>query len=146
VANRNSTELSEEILCQSLTAGQVVYLFVDEDSTTIGGSFTIEVIACTEEAEPNDTLATAGAFTNFIEGSTNTTTDVDFYSLGTPAAGWRHRLNQNRSCRRFCHRRHQSRFPQSILPIVVRHQNRDLSKEIVNLVFRLIFVRLYWQT
>ncbi|GEM_PF-2253411 len=88
-ANRNSTELSEEVLCQTLTAGQVVYIFVDEDSTTIGGSFTIEVITCTEETEPNDTPATAGAFTNFIEGSANTTTDVDFYSLGTPAAGSR---------------------------------------------------------
>jgi hypothetical protein len=91
-ANRDSVgsvNSSEEVKCLSLTAGQQVFVFVDENSVTDGSSFTIEVNSCTQETEPNDTPAQANPIVLGIEGSINPAGDADFYTLGTLAAGSR---------------------------------------------------------
>ena len=88
-ANRNTSNSAEDVRCVSLAASQQVFVFVDENVTTTGSTFTIEVSRCFAESEPNDTPATAA--TNFFggTGSMNVANDVDFYSLGSPAAGSR---------------------------------------------------------
>jgi hypothetical protein len=88
-ANRHKAEHSEEIPCLSLTSGQQIFLFVDEDAFFDGSSFIIEASRCTKETEPNDTPATANTPTFGIEGSIGTVGDTDFFTLGTPAAGSR---------------------------------------------------------
>ncbi len=92
-ANRNTTTANgaEEITCQALTAGQQVFLFVDEVTTasTANVSFFVEVLPCVSEVEANGTTATANAVACGIQGGTTPAGDVDFYSLGTPAAGSR---------------------------------------------------------
>jgi hypothetical protein len=88
-ANRGSLSTSEEVKCVSLGMGQQVFVFVDENLATVGGSFTIEATTCQSESEPNDTPATASLFVNGIEGSINPAGDADFYSIGAPAAGSR---------------------------------------------------------
>jgi hypothetical protein len=88
-ANRNSSASSEEIACLALTAGQQIFLFVDEDSLTTGSPFTIEATQCTAETEANNTPATANALSCGVQGSINPAADVDFFSLGTPATGSR---------------------------------------------------------
>jgi hypothetical protein len=88
-ANRQSVNSSEEVSCVALSTGQQVFVFVDENSVTVGSSFTIEVNTCTRETEPNDTPATANTLACGIEGTINPGTDADFYSLGTPATGSR---------------------------------------------------------
>src|SRR5262249_48168579 len=60
--------------------------------TFIGSTFKIEATICARETEPNNTPATANNFGSQmfgIEGSINSAGDVDFYSLGSPAAGSR---------------------------------------------------------
>jgi len=97
-SNKNFTATQhaarEEVTCQAMSAGAVKYVIVDECvASTAGGPFTIEAFPCYQEAEPNDTPATAGtapyAGVSPVEGSTNPGTDVDFFSLGTPPAGSR---------------------------------------------------------
>src|SRR4029450_6446319 len=88
-ANRGSLSTSEEVKCVSLGMGQQVFVFVDENLATVGGSFTVEATTCQSESEPNDTPATASLFVNGIEGSINPAGDADFYSIGAPAAGSR---------------------------------------------------------
>src|SRR5262249_2871810 len=88
-ANRSATSSAEEIMCLALTAGQQIFLFVDEGALTDGSSFTIEATKCFSEVEPNDTPATANPGVVSLEGSINPGSDIDFYSLGTPAAGSR---------------------------------------------------------
>jgi hypothetical protein len=88
-ANRNSVGTSEEVQCLPLATGQQVFVFVDENSTSDGSSFRLEVNLCPRETEPNDTPAQANPFSFGIEGSINPVGDADFYSLGTPAAGSR---------------------------------------------------------
>jgi hypothetical protein len=93
--NRASGSSSEELMCLSLTAGQQIFIFVDDTTpvaTFPGTSFTIEANACIRETEPNNTPATAnnfGAAAFGIEGSITPAGDADFYSLGTPASGSR---------------------------------------------------------
>ena len=90
-ANRNTLTAqyaaAEEIVCQPMTAGQVTYLFVDECAATVnGGGYTIEAWPCGQETESNNTPGTATAFATCpMEGAIGTTSDVDFFSLGTPA-------------------------------------------------------------
>lgn len=90
-ANRNTLTAqyaaAEEIVCQPMTAGQVTYLFVDECAATLnGGGYTIEAWPCGQETESNNTPGTATAFATCpMEGAIGTTSDVDFFSLGTPA-------------------------------------------------------------
>jgi hypothetical protein len=89
-ANRNSFGNSEEVSCVTISSGQQVFVFVDDDLSAGGGSsFTIEVNICTRESEPNDTPATADPLLCGIEGAINPAGEADFYSLGTPAAGSR---------------------------------------------------------
>ncbi len=91
VANRNSEQFlqREEVPCLSLAANQKVFVVVDSFSSTSGGNFTVQVDACTPETESNNTPATAGPLSCNLEGSINSSTDVDFFSLGSPAAGSR---------------------------------------------------------
>lgn len=92
-ANRsfNNTDLAEEVMCQTLTAGQLVYLYVDDQAGATlnnGSDFNIEVNRCTLENDTaNNSQATADALACPIEGSTNAAGDVDWYNLGTPPSG-----------------------------------------------------------
>ena len=89
-SNRVTANTSEEVVCQPLTAGQQVFIFVDQSVVTgDGSSFTIEVNLCAREAEPNGTPATANAFQCGIEGTISPGTETDFYALGSLAAGSR---------------------------------------------------------
>jgi len=94
-SNRSSTSTSEELMCISLTSGQQIFIFVDDNTSStsfIGGSFKIEATTCSREAEPNDTPATGDNFGSQIfgiEGSITPLGDVDFYTLGTPGPGAR---------------------------------------------------------
>ncbi len=93
-ANRNSNtsafSASEELMCVPMTAGQQVFVFVDETTAvTTGGGFVIEATPCVRETEANGTPATANALTCGTEGTISPTGDIDFFSLGTPAAGSR---------------------------------------------------------
>jgi hypothetical protein len=88
-SNRNASGSSEEIACLSLSAGQQIFLFVDEDVLTTGSPFTIEATQCTAETEANNTPATANTFSCAVQGSINPAADVDFFSIGTPATGSR---------------------------------------------------------
>jgi len=88
-ANRQTGGTSESVNCVSLTTGQQVFVFVDENVVSGGGSFRISVTQCIQETEPNDTPATATAVSFGIEGSINPASNADFYSLGTFPAGSR---------------------------------------------------------
>jgi len=90
-ANRNSSTspASEEVMCQTLAAGQTVFVFADESASTAGSTYTVEVNKCTQESGSNDTPATANANACGIEGSITPTNEADFFSLGTPATGAR---------------------------------------------------------
>lgn len=88
-ANRSTASTSEEILCLSLTSGQVIFIFVDENAATAGSTFTIEATNCSSESEPNDTPATADPLIFGGEGAIFPAGDADFYSLGTFPAGSR---------------------------------------------------------
>ena len=93
-ANRqtSSTAFSnvEEIYSAALVAGTTYYIFVDESTLqTTFGAFTIEAFASNKETEPNGTTATANALQCNLEAAIGAAADVDFYSLGTPAAGSR---------------------------------------------------------
>ncbi len=85
-ANRTSAP-AEEVMCQSLANGEMVYAVVDEEAPT-GGTFTIEAVACDRESESNDAPGMADTLSCGKEGSLPET-DIDFYVLGTPGAGWR---------------------------------------------------------
>lgn len=94
-SNRINGSTSEELMCLSLTAGQQIFIFVD-DSTAVGtfqGSpFTIEANTCARETEANNTPGTAnnfGAQAFSVEGSITPAGDVDFYTIGSPASGSR---------------------------------------------------------
>jgi len=91
-ANRDPSSTSEEIQCLPLGVGQNVWVFVDENTVTAGSTFTLEATLCDQESEPNDTPATADAVTLPVlgtEGSISPAGDVDFFALGTVAAGSR---------------------------------------------------------
>ncbi len=90
--NTNSVNASESVQCLALTNGQQVFVFVDEFSA-VGGSFIIKVTQCAtatgNDVEPNGTPATANALACGAQGGIVPAADVDFYTLGTPAAGSR---------------------------------------------------------
>lgn len=88
-ANRQAGTTAEEVPCQSLVASQTVFVFVDENAVTAGGTFTIEATRCVPETEPNDTPGTADPLIFGGEGSISPGGDVDFFSLGAPVAGSR---------------------------------------------------------
>lgn len=79
----------EELYCLPLTSNQLIYIFVDEDYLTSGSTFSIEVNRCRKETEPNNSTATANSLPSGAEGSLSTTSDQDYYALGTFPAGSR---------------------------------------------------------
>jgi thrombospondin type 3 repeat protein/uncharacterized protein DUF11/slime mold repeat-containing protein len=88
-ANRSTSSLAEEVMCQSLAAGQQVFVFVD-DNGTAASNFNLEVNRCPRETEPNATPATANAFVCGEEGSLSPANEADFFALpGIPNAGSR---------------------------------------------------------
>jgi uncharacterized repeat protein (TIGR01451 family) len=88
-ANRNPAYPDEEVSCLSLSAGQAVYAYVDENAPTSGGSFVIEVNRCEAEAEPNGTPVSAGELACGVEGAITPAGDADFFALGVPGSGSR---------------------------------------------------------
>lgn len=89
-ANRSQVNSVEEVMCLPLTAGQEVFVIVDDnDLGNPGSSFTLEVTACVREIEPNNSPAEAFPFSNGIEGSTVPQFDMDFLALGRFPRGWR---------------------------------------------------------
>ncbi|HEY2952144.1 MAG TPA: hypothetical protein VGK40_06155 [Verrucomicrobiae bacterium] len=92
-ANRSSASKAEEIPCYSMSAGQQVYLIVDENVGSEGSAFTVEVTSCIHETEPNDDFVTANIFNPIlgIEGSiaSGMNPDLDYYSLGAHPPGSR---------------------------------------------------------
>src|SRR5262249_5666313 len=87
-ANRNASA-GEEVKCLSLTAGQTVYLYVDEASLGTGSSFVLEANRCVQETEINDTPAQAEEPSCGIEGAITPANEADMFKLGTPASGSR---------------------------------------------------------
>jgi HYR domain-containing protein/Calx-beta domain-containing protein len=90
-ANRSTStsNSADEVDCVSLTAGTQYFFIVDGATAGVGGSFTAEVNDCTPETEPNDTPAQANSLGCPTTISINPASDVDFFNLGTPAAGSR---------------------------------------------------------
>jgi uncharacterized repeat protein (TIGR01451 family) len=88
-ANRNSGNPAEEVKCVPLAAGQTVYVYVDETAASAGSTFQVEVNACANETEPDDSPAAASTLTCGIEGSISVNGDVDFFTLGVPVTGSR---------------------------------------------------------
>lgn len=89
-ANRSPASTAEEVVCVSLAANQRVFIFVDEhDGFTTGSSFTLEVNECFREHEPNNAWTNANFIPCGLVGSIASASDVDFYHLGSPPAGWR---------------------------------------------------------
>jgi hypothetical protein len=92
-ANRRLTTppVAEEVMCLPITGGTTVYAFVDDNTLTGGGNFTIEVNDCVRESESNDAPATANNIAGVcgIEASSDPGGNVDFYSLGPVAPGSR---------------------------------------------------------
>lgn len=93
-ANRNTQSVqyagADEIWCRDMTAGETVYLVVDEcAASTAGGGFALDIGPCAGESEPNDTPAEAEVYVPGsscpFEGSIDPSGDVDFLSLGSPA-------------------------------------------------------------
>lgn len=84
VANRNSTAATaaEELTCLQLTGGQPYFGFVDGNTLVTGSTLELEVNACTQETEPNNTPATANALVCGITGGITTAGESDFYNLG----------------------------------------------------------------
>jgi hypothetical protein len=90
LANRNPASRAEELYCLSLSAGQRILIFVDENDPTEGGStFSIEATKCARESEPNNSQAAANVLPCGVEGSIAPSGDVDYYGLGTFPAGYR---------------------------------------------------------
>jgi hypothetical protein len=82
---------SEEITCIFLSAGTTIFVFVDEASAGSGGTFAVvaEQQCDSQEFEPNDTPATADPLGCGLRGDAVVNFDVDYHTLGTPAAGSR---------------------------------------------------------
>lgn len=88
-ANRNSGNPAEEVKCLPLSAGQTVYVYVDEAAAGGGSAFNVEVNRCVDESEPDDTAATASSLVCGQEGSIGANGDADFFTLGVPDSGSR---------------------------------------------------------
>jgi uncharacterized repeat protein (TIGR01451 family) len=81
---------TEEVTCLSMTAGQSVFVYVDETATaTAGGAFAIEASQCTREIEPNNTPGTANSLGCGVEASMSPAGDIDFFTLGVQTTGSR---------------------------------------------------------
>lgn len=89
-ASATNSNTAEEVSCLPLSAGQVVFVFVDDDAAGGAGSgFRLEANRCAIESEPNGTPATASALSCGMEGTITPAGEADFYALGAPAANAR---------------------------------------------------------
>jgi hypothetical protein len=88
-ANRTTASGAEEVMCLPLDMFQQIYVYVDGATSTAASTFTLEVNQCISETEPNGTPDAANDLDCGIKGSISPAGDVDFYSLGTLAAGSR---------------------------------------------------------
>jgi subtilisin-like proprotein convertase family protein len=94
-ANRNGGTAqwaTEEVMCQSLAAGQKVYWFIDEVTlSTTGGGHRVVVESCTRETEGNNDTATANPLLGVcpIEGTISPAAEADFYLLPPTSPGSR---------------------------------------------------------
>jgi len=88
-ANRNAAYPDEDVSCLPLSAGQTVYVYVDENAATPGGSFAIEANRCETEVEPNGSPAVAGELACGVEGAIAPAGDVDVFAVGVPDNGSR---------------------------------------------------------
>ena len=82
----NRSNNAEEINCIALTAGQTVYLFVDQTTPANGPTYFVQVEDCQgSESESNGTTGTADAIQCGIMGSIGPNGEADFFALGTVA-------------------------------------------------------------
>jgi uncharacterized repeat protein (TIGR01451 family) len=88
-ANRNLNFPGEEVPCLPLTAGQHVFVYVDEASPSTGSTFTLEANRCVREVESNATPGDALPPACGMLGSISPPGEADFMSLGIPASGSR---------------------------------------------------------
>ena len=89
-ANRTAALFaSEEMSPQTLTAGQVIFVVVDQTAASVDGSFRIVAERSTSESEPNGTPATASPTSCGMRGAMAPGGDIDFFGLGSPPAGSR---------------------------------------------------------
>jgi hypothetical protein len=95
-ANRNTvtTQPAEEIFNFQMSAGQQLFLVVDEAILgTTATAYYVEVFNAVVESEPNDTFASAQPIACGIEGTITNATgpvqDFDYFSIGTPPDGSR---------------------------------------------------------
>lgn len=89
-ANRPTiASLLQEAMCVFLRAGQQIWVYVDQPTRTAGSHYRLVATRCSRESEPNGTPVSASALTCGSEGSIDPSSDVDFFSLGAPAAGSR---------------------------------------------------------
>ncbi|MBL8909820.1 MAG: IPT/TIG domain-containing protein [Archangium sp.] len=79
---------AEQLVCVPLNAGSTYYLWADEGTNTLTASIPleVEVSACFPETEPNGTPATANALACPTTGFIGTSSEVDFFALGTAGA------------------------------------------------------------
>ena len=88
-ASSRSNSRAEQISL-SLSAGQQVFVFVDETGAGLFGTpYEVLVTLAVSEVESNNTTGTAGALSCGLDLSISPASDVDFFSLGTPATGSR---------------------------------------------------------
>jgi hypothetical protein len=81
---------SQEVVDVSLTAGQTVDVFVDDNNAMNNGSaFTLEVNPSVVETDPNNFPSLASPYTFGLEGSLSSGGDKDYFQLGTPPTGSR---------------------------------------------------------
>jgi hypothetical protein len=88
-ANRNASGVAEEVASLPLASGEEVWIFVDDASAGAGYPFVLEVFRSNRESEPDDSPATASPLSCGAEGTISPAGEVDFWSLGAPAAGSR---------------------------------------------------------
>lgn len=90
-ANRNAAQAAEETAPTALAAGQALFVVVDSATAATATSLPFQLLAerVASETEPNATPATANASSCGVRGVISPTGDVDFWSIGTHAAGSR---------------------------------------------------------
>jgi hypothetical protein len=88
-ANRNPVSSAESVVCLPLAESQRIYIYVDEEGSSAGSTFILEVAECHQELEPNDSQETANHLNCALTGSIGTPGDVDYFAIGAPPAGSR---------------------------------------------------------
>ena len=89
-SNRSVATRIEEVSPLTLTAGQVVFMVVDQNiGAPKGGTFDVLVERSVSEGEPNDTTGTAQAPSCGTRGATSPAAEADFFTLGAPPSGSR---------------------------------------------------------